>query len=128
MPSKIIFGLAAGIAALLLQAAADPARAGGGAAIAGQVNSEAEGAMEGVVVTAKKAGAKVSTSVITNAEGRYSFPADRLEPGQYALTIRAVGYDLEGKPTADVVVEATATANLRLAKTKNLAAQLSHAE
>jgi streptogramin lyase len=128
MPSKIILGLAAGLAALLLQAAGDPARAGGGAAITGQITSEAEGAMEGVVVTAKKPGAKLSVSVITNAEGRYSFPADRLEPGQYGLTIRAVGYDLDGKPTADVVTESTATVNLKLAKTKNLAAQLSNAE
>ena len=28
-------------------------------------------------------------------DGRYSFPAGRLEPGQYALKIRAVGYDLD---------------------------------
>ena len=79
-------------------------------ALVGQVSSAKEGAMEGVVVTARKAGAKLSISVVTDAQGRYSFPADRLEAGQYALTIRAIGYDLSGKPTADVATAKTATA------------------
>jgi len=119
----------AGAAILLSQALPDPAFAQGkAAAITGQVSSEAEGAMEGVVVTARKAGAKLSISVVTDAQGRYSFPADRLEPGEYALTIRAVGYDLGGKPSANVAVEKTATVDLKLGKTKRLASQLSNAE
>jgi streptogramin lyase len=120
----------AGVAVLLCQAAPGPAWAQGKApsAITGQITSDAEGAMEGVVVTARKAGAKLSISVVTDAQGRYSFPADRLEPGQYALTIRAAGYDLNGKPTADVAVEKTTTVDLKLGKTKRLAAQLSNAE
>ena len=44
------------------------------AALTGQVTSEAEGAMEGVVVSAKKAGSIVTVSVVTDAQGRYSFP------------------------------------------------------
>ncbi len=84
--------------------------------------------MEGVVVTARKAGAKFTVSVVTDAQGRYSFPADRLEPGQYTLTIRAIGYDLNGKATADVAAEKTATVDLKLDKTKKLASQLSNAE
>jgi hypothetical protein len=65
---------------------------------------------------------------MTDAQGRYSFPADRLEPGQYALTVRAVGYDLNAKPTADVVPRKAATVDLKLDKTKNLSHQLSNAE
>ena len=129
MQSRLIASLMAGAAILLCQAAPDPAFAQGkAAAITGQISSEAEGAMEGVVVTAKKAGAKLSISVVSDAQGRYSFPADRLEPGEYALTIRAVGFDLGGKPTANVAVEKTATVDLKLGKTKRLASQLSNAE
>src|SRR6266403_141569 len=100
MQSRLLLGLMTTAAVMLFQAA-DPVWAAG-AAITGQISSEAEGAMEGVVVTARKAGAKFSVSVVSDAQGRYSFPADRLEPGQYSLTIRAVGFDLSGKPTADV--------------------------
>ena len=56
---------------------------------------QAEGAMEGVVVTAHKDGSIVSVSVTTDAKGHYAFPENRLEPGHYTLAIRAVGYDLE---------------------------------
>ena len=52
--------------------------------------------MEGVVVSAKQAGSTITISVATDDKGRFSFPAGRLEPGQYALSIRAIGYDLEG--------------------------------
>jgi streptogramin lyase len=125
-----MLSLAAGTAVLLCTGSSNLslAQAQAPSAISGQVTSAAEGAMEGVVVTAKKPGGKVSVSVITDAQGRYSFPADRLEPGQYALTIRAVGYDLTGKPTADVAAEKTTTVDLKLDKTKNLSHQLSNAE
>src|SRR4051812_1433837 len=129
MQSRLVASLMAGAAVLLLQVASGTAWAQGKTpAISGQVSSEAEGAMEGVVVTARKNGAKFSVSVVPDAQGRYSFPADRLEPGQYGLTIRAVGYDLSGKPPADVAVEKTATVDLKLGKTKRLASQLSNAE
>lgn len=127
MQSRLKLGLAAGAAFLFLQAAPD-VRAEGGAAITGLVTSEAEGAMEGVVVTARKAGAKFSVSVVTDVQGRYSFPANRLEPGAYALTIRAVGYDLGSKAAADVAAEKTATVDLKLTKTKRLASQLTNGE
>ena len=48
------------------------------AALTGQVISEAEGAMEGVVVTAHKDGSIVSVSVTTDARGRYAFPENKL--------------------------------------------------
>ena len=61
-----------------------------GQALSGQVTSAQEGAMEGVLVTAKKAGSTIAITVVTNKDGVYSFPASRLEPGQYDIKIRAV--------------------------------------
>ena len=45
--------------------------------------------MEGVVVTARRNGATFTVSVVSNAEGVYSFPRTHVEPGAYDLTIRA---------------------------------------
>jgi virginiamycin B lyase len=98
------------------------------AALAGQVASAEEGPMEGVIVSAKKDGSTITVSVITNAQGRYSFPAARLEPGRYSLQIRAVGYDLEGPKSADVAAGAPTSADLKLRKTRNLSKQLTNAE
>ena len=64
-------------------------------ALVGQVSSAKEGAMEGVVVSAKKAGSIVTVSVVTDPDGRYRFPAARLEPGAYTLAIRAAGIKVE---------------------------------
>src|SRR5262249_18936132 len=97
-------------------------------ALTGQVTSEAEGAMEGVVVTAHQDGSIVSVSVTTDERGRYAFPESKLAPGAYAITIRAVGYDLSMPATADIVAEKTATVDIKLKKTRNLASQLSNAE
>jgi virginiamycin B lyase len=130
MQSRLMLSLTASAAVLLFQASPDPAWAQGKAAsaITGQVTSETEGPMEGVVVSARKAGAKLSISVVSDAQGRYSFPADRLEPGEYSLTIRAAGYDLAGAPKTDVGAEKTAAVDLKLGKTKRLASQLTNAE
>jgi streptogramin lyase len=98
------------------------------AALAGQVTSTEEGPMEGVVVTAKKIGSTIAVSVATDAQGRYRFPASRLEPGKYALSIRAAGYDIDGAAAAEVVASKTTAGDLRLTKTTNLAAQLSNSE
>jgi virginiamycin B lyase len=84
--------------------------------------------MAGVPVTATRANATIALTTITDDRGRYSFPADRLAPGAYALTIRATGYDLDGKPTATVAAEHTANLDLALKKTKNLVAQMTSAE
>jgi streptogramin lyase len=98
------------------------------AALTGQVTSGEEGAMEGVLVTAKKAGSTVAITVVTGKDGRYSFPAPRLEPGQYSIKIRAVGYDLDSQGTADVAADKSTSLDLRLKKTRNLSAQLTNAE
>jgi streptogramin lyase len=98
------------------------------AALTGQVTSDGEGAMEGVVVTARKDGSIVSTSVTTDAKGRYAFPENRLEPGHYTIAIRAVGYDLPAPTSADVAAERTSNLDLKLDETHDLASQLSNAE
>src|SRR4051812_2706827 len=105
---------------------AGPSR--GDAALNGTVSSEAEGKMEGVVVTARQAKSIVQVSVTTDAEGRYSFPQDRLKPGEYTLAIRAVGYDIAAPARATVSSIEPATADIKLKKTKNLAGQLTNAE
>jgi len=75
-------------------------------ALTGKVTSQAEGAMEGVIVGAKKEGSTVTTWVVSNSQGQYSFPRDRMEPGKYAISIRAVGYELP-KTSVDVTAEPT---------------------
>src|SRR5579864_6079650 len=100
------WGLLAG-AALALIVAAGPARAQ--TALSGLVSSAEEGPMEGVLVTARQDGATMAITVVSNAQGRYGFPAAKLAPGHYTLAIRAVGYDLAGKATADVAAGASAS-------------------
>jgi len=85
-------------------------------ALAGEVSSEDEGAMEGVVVTAHQDGSIVSVSVTTDARGRYAFPESKLAPGAYKITIRAVRYDLSMPTAADIVAEKTATVYIKLKK------------
>src|ERR1700730_19112844 len=57
------------------------AQAGDSMVLTGQVTSAEEGAMEGVLVSVKKTGSPVTTTVITDRQGHYSFPQSRLEPG-----------------------------------------------
>ena len=72
------------------------AQASDSVALSGDVSSQQEGLMEGVVVSARRDGANFTVSVVSDAQGKYSFPRTHLDPGEYALTIRAVGYDLSG--------------------------------
>jgi streptogramin lyase len=115
---------------MILQVEARPAQAQkrARAALSGQVTSQEEGAMEGVVVSAKKVGSTITVSVVSDQQGHFEFPADRLEPGHYVLAIRAVGYDLDGPGTGDVVAHKVTTLDLKLRKTKDLASQLTNAE
>ena len=57
---------------------------------------DGRGPMEGVVVTAKRHDSTIAVSVVSDGDGRYRFPADRLQAGPHALSIRAVGYELKG--------------------------------
>ena len=94
--------------------------------LTGKVSSAAEGAMEGVVISAKKG--IVTVSVVSNAKGEFSFPAGKLGAGDYALSIRAAGYDLDGPSTVTIAGDKPASLDLKLTKAKNLAAQLSNLE
>ncbi len=105
-----------------------PAQAQNAATLSGQVSSAEEGLMEGVLVSAKKEGSNITVTVVSDDKGKYNFPADRLSPGQYKISIRAVGYVLEGAKPVEVAAGTPATADLKLGKTKNLSAQLSNAE
>jgi streptogramin lyase len=96
-------------------------------ALAGQVSSLDEGAMEGVLVSARNEGSTITTTVVTDEHGRYAFPAAKMAPGRYSLTVRAVGYRLDGPKTADVAA-GSADVDLKLSKIKNLTAQLSNGE
>src|SRR5207237_3770784 len=119
--SKLMLSFTASAAVLLCQPAIQTVWAQGQAALTGTVSSDAEGKMEGVIVTAKKPGSIVEVSVTTDAQGQYAFPENRLEPGQYTISIRAVGYDINSPIKATVEPEKTTTAAIKLKKTKNIA-------
>jgi len=116
-------------AALIVSAAVRPGVvAQGGSALSGVVRSEAEGTMEGVVVTARREGATFDVSVVSDARGTYSFPRTHLTPGDYALRIRAVGYELGPPVTATVVSGKTAKTDLALLKVSDVSRQLTSTE
>src|SRR5215510_14292754 len=111
------------VGAFLMHAQTPPAPA-----LAGQVTSVEEGAMEGVLVSAKKDGSTITTTVVTDQQGRYYFPAAKLPSGHYSLKIRAVGYDLDSQATVDVAAGGATTLDLKLVKARDLASQLSNTE
>lgn len=117
---------------MLLLALALPWRAAAAdsrpAALQGTIRSDEEGAMGGVLVSATKTGSTITTTVVTDEQGHYAFPAARLTPGKYDLAIRAVGYEIDGFPSATVVPGKTNTADLKLRKAANLYTQLTDAE
>ena len=97
-------------------------------ALSGTVRSTAEGRMEGVLVSAKREGSNMTVAVVSDSQGRYAFPGDRLQPGDYHLKIRAIGYDLDDPGVVKVESNKTAQHDLKLQKTKDLASQLTNAE
>jgi streptogramin lyase len=100
-------------------------------ALTGRVTSAAEGTMEGVLVSAKREASNITITVVSNSSGVYAFPQERLEPGRYAVSVRAAGYVLPG---SEKIVEVTrgikAEADLRLdaASLLEKALQLTSAE
>ncbi len=97
-------------------------------ALSGTVSSAEEGNMEGVLVNARRTGSNMTVTVVTDDKGRYQFPATKLEPGKYALSIRAVGYDLARRAMVDVAAGGGAQSDLKLIRTRDLASQLTNAE
>src|SRR5207302_7317370 len=104
MRARSFWLVPAGGAGLLLSGAA---LSGVGAqppapALTGQVTTTEAGAMEGVLVSAQKSQSPIIITVVSDQNGRFSFPAAKLAPGHYALRIRASGYELDGPQDADV--------------------------
>ncbi len=95
-------------------------------ALSGVVSSPDEPLMEGVVVSAKKDGGIVTVSVTSDDKGRFTFPAGRLEPGKYTLSIRAMGYEFDGAKNLDLTPGATR--DIKLKKSRNVAAQMTNSE
>src|SRR5262249_39762061 len=97
-------------------------------ALTGRVSSEAEGPMEGVLVTAKKAGSTIAVTVVTDRQVQSRFPGPRLDPAQSALRTGAAGYDLQTAANAEIAVHKTTPADLKLQPAADVAAQLTNAE
>jgi virginiamycin B lyase len=97
-------------------------------ALSGTVSSDAEGKMEGVVISAKEARSPMTVSVVSDKEGRYAFPGDRLQPGKYTLKIRAVGYELAQSVSAEVAPNKAAEVPLKLVTAQDLPSQMTSAE
>ena len=118
MPAPRFGFVAVALVVTLSIAASDAARAEAPAAVAlsGHVTSAEEGAMEGVVVSARRAGSTVTVSVVSDAQGHYAFPTERLAPGAYTLRIRAAGYELQGHAAAEIAAQ-PASVDLKLRKT-----------
>ena len=118
----------AGISAWLLVALAPALAQSADTVLSGRVSSDREGAMEGVVVSARQTGSTMTVSVVSDTEGKYRFPASRLQPGHYDLTTRAAGYVLDGGASVDVAEGKPAVADLKLKPATELADQLTNAE
>ena len=97
-------------------------------ALAGKIASDRDGPMEGVLVSAKKPGSTITVTVVSDASGAYAFPAGRLEPGNYKLTIRAPGYALDGAGSVELAAGKAATADLKLKPAAVEFEQLTNAE
>jgi virginiamycin B lyase len=97
-------------------------------ALTGVVGSADEATMEGVLVSAKKIGSSMTTTVVSDKDGRFSFPASKIKPGEYALAIRAVGYELDSPTKVDISGESPSAIKLALRKTSDLVSQLSNSE
>lgn len=98
------------------------------AALTGEVRSQEEGPMEGVLVTVRQEGASFTVTVVSDDQGRYSFPPGRLEPGPYSVSIRAVGYELPDPGQVIVDTQNTTQLDLNLRMAGDIAAQLSNGE
>jgi virginiamycin B lyase len=81
-----------------------------------------------VLVSARKEESPVAITVVSDSQGNYAFPRNRLEPGRYSLRIRAAGYDLANPGAVEVVTNRTARLDLNLVRAKDLASQLTNAE
>src|SRR4051812_50107390 len=87
---------------LAMAFACSPVWAQAPAALSGKVSAPGEAAMEGVLVSAKKAGGTITVTVVSDENGSYSFPSPKLSPRPYAISIRAIGYDPDGPKQVEI--------------------------
>jgi streptogramin lyase len=115
MRARVITRVAASaFAAWFVFSAGSALAQGASPALGGTVASDREGPMEGVLISAKKQGSTITITVVSDAKGAYAFPAGRLEPGSYKLSIRAPGYALDGADVVELAAGKAATTNLKL--------------
>jgi len=96
--------------------------------LTGIVSSDAEGPMGGVLVSAKRMPGTMTVTVVSDSQGRYTFPPGRLAVGDYQLAIRAIGYDAVDAVITAVVGKGEKEADIKLNKTRDLASQMSDVE
>ena len=108
----------------VLPIAAAPAQT---VALSGQVSSAEEGAMEGVLVSAKKAGSTITITVVSDKDGRFSFPAASSSPASTRSASAPSVRPRRGQ-AVEVAAQKITTHDIKLRKTEDLAAQLSNAE
>ena len=125
---KKLYSVAVGIMVCLLLRL--PARSQSSVSLTGIVSSDAEGPMEGVLVKAKQAAGNITITVVSDAQGRYAFPADKIKPGEYAVSVRATGYEVPNRSMPVTVGAETAKADIKLRKVSTfvLVDQLTPAE
>ncbi len=101
---------------------------GGMQSLTGIVSSAADGPMEGVLVSAKAG--TVTVTVVSDREGRYTFPPGRLAAKTYELKVRAAGYDVETPQQVVMSAGNNLTRDLRVKKVDTIALskQLMNAE
>src|SRR5262249_47865604 len=119
---------AAAVAACLFMSAAPALAQMAPPALIGKVTSDREGAMEGVLVRAKKPAGKITVTVASDANGDYAFTVDRLEGGRYELTIRAAGYALQAPTIVELAPGQATRADLRLKSSPVTTDQLTNSE
>src|SRR5947208_14661788 len=77
--------------------------------LTGHIKSDEEGLMEGVAVSARRAGSNMTLTVLSNAKGVYSFTHNRLDAGHYSTTVRAAGLHLASPITVAVCPQSPTT-------------------
>jgi streptogramin lyase len=95
--------------------------------LSGQVRS-ADGPLEGVLVSAKRDGGSITVTVTSDAQGRYSFPAGRLSPGHYDLSVRGGDLSLAAAKSVDIAADKGSVADLDLVKATDTGPLLADAE
>ncbi len=102
--------LALALCAVAFPALATSAAAQGGTATAtlnGRITDDTGGVLPGVTVTLTQLATNQSRVVVTNEEGRYTFPG--LQPGRYSFTAELAGFATSTRPELTFNVGAVAT-------------------